>query len=301
MGGAKKQDLFGAIRGGKLGAVEAALAAGVDINAKETFSFAIDRTSHEGSHTALLLALKLKHEAIALRLLDEPGIDVDAADDFAGETPLMQAARQGLAAAVDRLLPRGADLNAEEKYDRCTAARYAIRAQHDAIALKLIEAGTDLDRFGPGLLGDAAWYERPIVLEALLARGVSPDAPDETGRSARYMASWGKQQWALDRFAQAAPGGPQPADLLAAAIAGDVAAIRKAIDFGVPLESRRADGTTALLLAAEADQMAAVEALMAERADPNLADAKGRTALSIARARGDKAMLELIDLWTPKP
>ena len=296
----QKQALFDAIRGGKLADVEAALAAGIDINAKETFSFAIDRDRYDGSHTALLLAAKLPNEAIALRLLEVPGIEVNAADDFAGETPLMQAARQGLAALVDRLLAMGADANAEEKYDRSTAARYAIRAQHDAIALRLIAAGTDLGRFGAGLLGDAAWHDRPAVLEALLARGVSPDAKDENDRTARYMASWGKKQWALDRFAAARPDGPKPADLFAAAIKGDVTAIRRALDFGVPYDVRREDGATALLLAAEAGQMKAVEALMAERADPNLADANGRTAIGIAQARGDTAMLELIDLWTPK-
>jgi ankyrin repeat protein len=296
----QKQALFDAIRGGKLADVEAALAAGADINAKETFSFAIDRDRYDGSHTALLLAAKLPNEASALRLLDVPGIEVDAADDFAGETPLMQAARQGLATLVDRLLAMGADPNAEEKYDRSIAARYAIRARHGAIALTLIDAGTDLGRFGAGLLGDAAWYDRRDVLEALLARGVSPDAKDETGRTARYMASWGKKQWALDRFAATQPDGPKPADLFAAASRGDVAAIRHALDFGVPYDVRREDGATALLLAAEAGQMQSVEALMAERADPNLTDATGRSALGIARARGDNAMLELIDLWTPK-
>lgn len=296
----QKQALFDAIRGGKLADVEAALAAGADINAKETFSFAIDRDRYDGSHTALLLAAKLPNEALALRLLEVPGIEVDAADDFAGETPLMQAARQGLAALVDRLLALGADPNAEEKYDRSIAARYAIRGQHDAIALRLIAAGTDLVRFGAGMLGDAAWYDRREVLEVLLARGVSPDAKDENGRTARYMASWGKKQWALDRFAAARPDGPKPADLFAAAIKGDAAAIRRALEFGVPYDARREDGATALLLAAEAGQMKAVEALMAERADPNLADNQGRSALGVARARGDTAMLELIDLWTPK-
>lgn len=297
----QKQALFDAIRGGKLVDVEAALTAGADINAKETFSFAIDRDSYDGSHTALLLAAKMSNEAIALRLLDVPGIAVDAADDFAGDTALMQAARHGLAALVDRLLSMGADPNAEEKYDRSTPARYAIRGGHDAIALTLIAAGTDLGRFGPGLLGDAAWHDRRDVLEALLARGVSPDAKDETGRTARYMASWGKKQWALDRFAAARPDGPKPADLFAAAAKGDVAAIRRALDFGVPYDVRREDGATAPLLAAEAGQMRAVEALMAERADPKLTDANGRTAISVATARGDTAMLELIDLWTPKP
>ncbi len=292
--------LFDAVRQGDITAIDGALAAGADVNAKERFSFAIDRTSYDGSHTPLHLAVSLQKVDIALHLLARPEVEVDRADDFAGGTPLMQAARHGLAAVVDRLLARGADPNAEERYDRAIPARYAIRNNQDAVAIRLIEAGSDLGRFGPGLLGDAAWYGCPAVLEELLARGVSPDAPDEVGRSARFMASWGKKQWALDRFGDAKPARFRPADLFAAAALGDAPKVKQILSYGVPLESRREDGANALLIAVEAKRRDTAEALLAERGDPRAADAKGRTALGLARARGDRAMVELIELWSPE-
>jgi ankyrin repeat protein len=299
--GAKTSDsLFAAVRSRDLSAVEAALAEGADINASESYRFAIDREVYEGSHTPLALAAALGETAIALRLLDVPGIKVDIGDKFAGQTALMHAAKQGIEPLVDRLLAMAADANAEDRYDRATPARYAIRNGHEAVALKLI-AATRLDRFGPGLLCEAAWFDQRGLVEALLARGVSPDAKDETGRTARHMAAWGKRHWALDRFEKVNPRGPKLADLFAAAAAGDVRAIEAAIAFGVPVNARRADGANALLVAVEAGQRGAAKALLAQRGNPRLPDNQGRTALGIATARGDRAMIDLIQLWAPEP
>jgi len=106
---------------------------------------------------------------------------------------------------------------------------------------------------------------------------------------------------ALDRFEKVNPRGPKLADLFAAAAAGDVRAIEAAIAFGVPVNARRADGANALLVAVEAGQRGAAKALLAQRGNPRLPDNQGRTALGIATARGDRAMIDLIQLWAPEP
>lgn len=171
------QELFAAIRANDPARVDAALAAGADINGEEIHHFPIDRTSYEGSNTPLSIAIRLRHTAIAHRLLSVPGIEVDRGSCFAGENPLMIAARQADTDMVERLLAAGADPNCEEKYERCTAAAFALRSGNEALALRLIAAGTDLDRFGEHLLREAQHFRHRAVVALLTERGLALRQP----------------------------------------------------------------------------------------------------------------------------
>jgi ankyrin repeat protein len=171
------QELFAAIRANDLARVEAALAAGADINGEQTHHFPIDRTSYQGSNTPLSMAIRLRHAAVAHRLLSVPGIEVDRGSCFAGENPLMIAARQADADMVERLLAAGADPNCEEKYERCIAAAFAMRSGNEALAVRLIAAGTDLARFGQQLLREANHFRHKAMITLLTGRGVAPRQP----------------------------------------------------------------------------------------------------------------------------
>ena len=177
--------LFAAIRANDLNRVEATLATGAAINGEEVHEFAIDRTLYQGSNTPLSLAIRMRHIAIAHRLLAVPGIEVDRGSCFAGETPLMIAAREGDADLVERLLAAGADPNVEEKYELCTAAAFAIRGRYAALALRLIEAGTDLELFGNRLLREAMNFHLESVVALITARGVRAPTRKEAQRLLR--------------------------------------------------------------------------------------------------------------------
>jgi ankyrin repeat protein len=165
------ESLFAAIRAKNLSRVESALAAGANVNGDEVHEFAIDRTVYEGSNTPLMLAIRLRQPAIVERLLAVPGIDVNRGSCFAGENPLIITARQADIAMAERLLAARADPNCEDRYERCTAAGWAIRAGSEALALRLIEAGTDLARHGERLLTLARHFGHKAVITRLTAQG----------------------------------------------------------------------------------------------------------------------------------
>lgn len=73
---------------------------------------------------------------------------------------------------------------------------------------------------------------------------------------------------------------------LSAAAAGDVAAVRRALDAGAPIESRDARGRTPLLLATQGGHVAAAQLLMARGADVNAQDDQRDSAFLLAGARG---------------
>lgn len=177
--------LFAAIRANDMQRVEAALAAGAAINGEEMHEFAIDRTLYEGSNTPLMLAIRLGRAEIVHRLLAVPGIEVNRGSCFAGETPLMLAARAGDADLIERLLAAGAAPNCEEKYELCTAASFAIRGGYAALAIRLIEAGTDLGLYGHRLIREAMNFRLESVVALITARGLAPLTREEWKRRSR--------------------------------------------------------------------------------------------------------------------
>ena len=74
--------------------------------------------------------------------------------------------------------------------------------------------------------------------------------------------------------------------LLAAANAGDVAAIGRALDAGAPIESRDTRGRTPVLLATHGGHTAAAQLLMMRGANVNAQDDQRDSAFLLAGARG---------------
>ena len=85
----------------------------------------------------------------------------------------------------------------------------------------------------------------------------------------------------------------QDAPLLAAARAGDVAALRRLLDAGAPVDARDARGRTALLVATHADQVEAARLLIARGADVNARDDLQDSPFLYAGAEGRLEILKL--------
>jgi len=192
-------------------------------------------------------------EMLALDLL-ERGADPYAPTP-AGDPPLALAVRLGWLRVVERLVACGVDLDA--------------RDSHGMTALHL-----------------AAALGRESALKALIAQGADPDMRAADGQTPLGVAlSSGRRDLAdwLDWRGWPLPGRPlQAADLPSAAIVGEVDAVRRLLDLGLPVDATDSQGCTALLRAAGGGHRAVVELLLARGADPRAAARSGATPLSAA-------------------
>ena len=121
----------------------------------------------------LINAASLGQKMVVQRLL-EKGADVNAKRD--GLTALQWAARFGYEAVVRLLLEKGADIN--EKGNGGTALVLAAWKGHWAVVRLLLENGADIDAKWNGgtALVLAAWKGRGVVVRLLLENGADIDA-----------------------------------------------------------------------------------------------------------------------------
>ncbi|KAG1182606.1 hypothetical protein G6F62_013613 [Rhizopus arrhizus] len=127
---------------------------------------------------------------------------------------------------------------------------------------------------------------REGALKLLVQHGASPEARAADGQTPlgvalsigrRDLADWlDWRVWPLPRRTL------READLPAAAMAGDVDAVRRLIDLGFAVDAVDAQGCTALLRAAGGGHLAVTDLLLARGADPQHAAASGATPLSAA-------------------
>jgi len=80
-----------------------------------------------------------------------------------------------------------------------------------------------------------------------------------------------------------------------AAKSGDVSGLQTAFASNVDVNAPDANGETALILAIQSNRVEAVRALLTHGANPNTADARGRTPLRAARVRGNLAILMALE------
>jgi ankyrin repeat protein len=192
-------------------------------------------------------------EQLALSLL-ERGADAFGAG-HGREAPLLLAIRLGWHRLVDALLAQGVDPN-----------------QRDARGHSAIHV--------------AAGLGREPTLRALIRAGALPQARSPDGQTAlgsvlaagrhdlSHWLEW--RTWPL-------PGRPlQPMDLPAAAIAGDLDAVQRLLQLGLPVDALDAQGCTALLRASGGGHAEIVRKLLETGADRALSARTGATPLSAA-------------------
>ena len=198
-----------------------------------------------------------------------------SAVEVARYTGLFAAAHQGDLAKVKKLLAAGANVNARDPYGR-TAVHIAAHARQRELIRALAQAGADLellenDRYDAITIAAVADDEE--TLRVLLSLGASAKLT-----TSRYDGT----------------------ALIAAAHLGHDGVVRQLIAAGAPLDHVNNLHWTALIEAIVLGNggprhQEVVRALLAADASTRLTDREGNTPLALAKARGNSAMVSLLE------
>ena len=220
-----------------------------------------DRPAFAGRFFVALLFLSLPFAADSQLLQDEP------ADS---KTPLMTAARQGDAAAVNRLISAGADVNASNT-GGATALMFAALSGDPLVTSLLVRAGARTDtkaKLGWTALALAAVKGYTEVAEVLLDAGADQGVRDAYG--------WTPLMRAVDR---------RRTDVVRLLLASP----------GADLAIRQEDDATALHIAAATGDIEIVKLLVTHGADRAATNHSGNTAAQIARSEGFEELAAYLD------
>ena len=192
--------------------------------------------------------------------------DLDAA--------LLTAAYQGTTEEVVRLLERGADIKAEDKYGDTPLMHAALSGKTEAVAL-LLKLGADIeakDKYGDTPLMHAALFGKTEAVALLLKLGADIEAKNKYGKT----------------------------PLIYAAEEGEVEAVALLLKLGANIEVRDNNGETALMYAANEkyslnERRTEVAALLLKSgADIDAKDVDGWTPLMHALRGGEEGIIELL-------
>jgi ankyrin repeat protein len=281
--------------------VEALLDAGVDIEAKSSYSattLSIAATGFKGRGfglTALAIAASEGQESVVRLLLDR-GADIESKDtnentplllaiagkqwaavkllvekgamieqeNRNGDTPLNRAAEVGDERIAKLLLDKGADIERVDPNDKYAPLKFAIRGGHIEVARLLIDSGANLeakDLLDRTALRTAVDFGRTEIVQMLLDRGVNIEAKPQVPIGGNMFAQQATEQTAL----------------CSAASGGRFDIVRLLVEKGAELETKNFLGRTALHLAAEMGHKACVEYLLEKGALADTVDHSGRT------------------------
>ena len=217
---------------------------------------------------------------------------------FLGACAQGEQAARGLERIALDLFDRGADPFGHSPAGD-PALALAVRLGWSRLAQRLMDGGVDLDArdsHGMSALHLAAALGREAALRALVAHGASPDVRAADGQTPlgvalsagrRDLADWlDWRGWPLPRRAL------RPDDLPAAAIVGDLDAVRRLLELGFSVDTPDAQGCSALLRAAGGGHLAVVDLLLSRGADPQHAAHTGATPLSAAVSMRQGAIVE---------
>jgi ankyrin repeat protein len=290
---------------GNAAMIEKLLKAGADANS----------VSSEGE-TALMTAARTGN-VDAVKVLLAHGADVNATENWHGETALMWAVAQRHAAVAKELIAKGADVGARStvnKWERqssaeprekwlplggLTSLEFAARQGCADCVPVLVDAGADVnavDQDGISPLLSAIINGHYDAASVLLEKGANPNIADRTGRSPLYSA--------VDDHTMPASNRPSPKEIDNEVSSLDLvkSLLAKGADVNAQLKQQqpyrtkldRGDdtmlttGTTPLLRAAKAGDVAAMKLLLAKGADPKLVTRNGVNPLMAAAGLGSK-------------
>jgi hypothetical protein len=178
---------------------------------------------------------------------------------------------------------------------------HAVRLGWDGLLQRLLALGADPeahDARGMGALHHATLLGRIPAVKGLVAHGASPDRRAADGQTPQGIALASGQRevlaWLSWRLWRLPHRRLQAMDLPAAAISGDLDAVRRLLELGFPVDAVDAQGCTALLRAAGSGHQAVVEHLLRAGASPDLAASTGATPLSAAVSKRHLAIVTLL-------
>jgi uncharacterized protein len=270
-------ELLAAVRTGDRAAVRALVRKHADVNAAD-----VDGT------TALHWAARADDQATAA-LLVSAGSDVNAANRY-GATPLSIAARNGNAALLRLLIDAGARTGAADERlpDGQTLLMHAARTGNAAAVSVLIGQGADVNaqerRLGTTALTWAVTEDRAAAARVLLDAGANPNARSALTRYPHTPPAvvGDALEEGVSYVGQTVLPKGDWTPLMYAARQGALSAARVLIESRADLNLSDPDGTSALMFAIINGHYDVAELLLQRGADPNLPDRTGMTPLYAA-------------------
>jgi ankyrin repeat protein len=259
---ASSHDLLIAALEGDLTAIQATLAAGADPQAR-------DDEGNSALHLVMYERLWGKEMEVIEALL-KAGLSLET-KNYALQTPLLIAAREGRDQSIAALVAKGAAINVQDVDGWSALTMAAFNGQKAAIE-QLLAAKADhtlrtLDGWDPLLI--ALTEGRGSAAAALVAGGAEIRARE----------------------------GSSP-PLILATFSADLESVRLVLAKKADLAARDRDGWSALAIAANNGWAQMVMEFLRAGMDPALKDNEGKTALDRARANGHKTIATLLgDPW----
>lgn len=177
-------DFFRAVAVDNADAVSALLAKGFDPN-----------TPSESGQVALYLAMRDDAPRVAVALLANPTLKVDAAN-AKGETALMMAALHGRLDWTQKLVERGAKVQREG----WSPVHYAATGPNTQVLAFLLERGANIDALAPDrstALMLAARHGPEDSVRLLVQRGANKRLLNDRNQSAADLAQYSGRSWLL--------------------------------------------------------------------------------------------------------
>ena len=277
------EELIKAARRGEVATVEALLAKGADVQARDT----------HGS-TALLDATFGGHDAVVEALLAR-GADVQAKDNH-GRTALMWASWNGHLVVVQALLAKGADVQAKSTNGN-TALMTASSEGHVAVVQALLAKGADVQAKDNDGRTALMWAKDAEVKAVLVKAGVTPGWTAMVGPNEDLINAAGRGELAIVEALLAKGTDVQARDnhgrtaLMLASLNGHLVVVQALLAKGADVQAKSTNGNTALMAASWKGHLAVMQALLAKGADVQAKNIDGRTALMVAKDAEVEALL----------
>ena len=299
---------------------------GADISAKNA-----------NGESPLFSAVKTNNPDIIQTVVD-CGADIKARDNL-GSTAMHTAVRWDAPASIDKLLALGINVNAQNTSGKSPLAEAVIAGKFE-IAKQLLAAGADAntsDSNGVTVLMDAIRGCSKDSVKLLLSYGANPNVQEVNGRNAYHEAAYMADKEII-RLIRNAGGNPLSRDKqgntpFSIVLNKDISVIREVlgnnytitdsdgnspahivvkakastellqvlIDEGYPVDTRNADGYTALNYAIENNDVKTAAVLLENGANPfQMIDKKGKNGISIALEKKNKNMISNIVKYAGK-